>query len=67
MKTEVQLDLFPAKEGDTLCFFRPLTVEEWDYSGFKKGFTNHLWCAKHYIGKRLKDGTIKRCECACHA
>lgn len=37
-----------------------------EYCGYKRGFTKHDWCQRHYIGLMLEDGTIKRCGCPCH-
>jgi hypothetical protein len=36
------------------------------YCGFRPDFTKHDWCARHWIGVMLRDGTIKRCPCDCH-
>lgn len=37
-----------------------------DFCGYKKGFTHHDWCKRHYLGLRLEDGTVRPCDCACH-
>jgi hypothetical protein len=51
---------------DSPCFQPPTSVALWEYSGFASDFTNHKWCAKHYVGLMLPDGSIKRCDCPCH-
>jgi hypothetical protein len=36
------------------------------YCGFRRDFTKHDWCARHYVGYLADDGSIVGCACVCH-
>lgn len=40
--------------------------EVWAYARFPRGFNNHKWCERFYVGVVRADGTLERCPCACH-
>ena len=68
-QSEQLLLSFTKPRGDAVgspCHQPETPAAIWEYSGFTKGFTNHKWCAKHYVGLMLADGSIKRCDCGCH-
>ena len=47
------------------CYY-PTNPAVMEYAGFKKGFTNHDWCEKHYEGEVLANDDIVPCDCPCH-